>query len=353
MKTNTSIAKLVALVTLIATIITSPAMALEGFGKLTVIHIPQSAWTIVAAKKGWLQEAYAKYNLKVDLVDPGTSVTAGQEAALLANGELHFASRMSYPALIHKTNGIDASIVWLASESDGNRTPIIVLRDSPLESITDLKGKVFSSSRVGCGWSAPTEALNHAGLTLDTDLKKGDVQYVNSNNTTSALLGGKIDATATHIALVGWSNLVIQGVVKVIGRTTAGGPYETAAGRPAYFAMRKFAEQHPELVKVFLETRVKTAKWVQAHPDEAASIVAQDSRIPKYVAKFQIQDPSAFEFIGSEPNYGNAVAAFEKFQAYYKQNGDDILAHQSLSNQEIEQFIDRRFFEGGQYSIYN
>ncbi|AHF93252.1 nitrate ABC transporter substrate-binding protein [Opitutaceae bacterium TAV5] len=350
-RTAATLAAMTALASLVATTTASAAPK-----KLDVINIPLNSWTSIAAKKGWLQQEYAKYGTRVSLLDQGTAAVAGQEAALLARGDLHFASRMSYPALIHKSNGLDALIIWQSEQSDIYRTPLIALRESPLESIADLKGKNFGGSRVGCGWSSPYEALRDNGLPLDTPVKRGEVRFTtisSSTGLTSALLGGKIDFTATHIALGGWANLVTQGVIKVIGRSPADGEYVKGAGRPAFFALTRFANEYPELVKAFLDVRARTTKWIVENPDEAASIIARETRVPRYVAKFMITDASAFDFMAGEPSYETAVASIKSFQKWYKENDDDILAKQSLSDAQIEAFVDKRFFKGGEFSIYN
>lgn len=342
-----------AFATAVTTVSAAPS---PGSGPVPVVKIPLASWTVVAAKKGWLQEEYAKHGSKIQIVDPGTSALSGQEAALLDRGDLHFASRMMYPATVHKANGIDASIVWMSSRSDKYRTPVIALKDSPLQTLADLKGKTLGSSRVGCGWTSPFEALEKAGVPLDTNTRKGAVRYTNiSSGTTnvSALLAGKIDATGTHIALTHFASLVTQGHVKVIGRSPDDGVYVNAAGRPSFFAMRAFAEKHPELVQSFLKVRQKAVAWIQQNPDEAANIIARETRVPVYIAKFQITDPSTFDFMDGEPNAEVAAGAIRTFQKWYKDHGDDILATRSLTDQQIDAFVDRRFFKGGSHSVYN
>lgn len=330
----------------------SPASAASP---LPVVNVPQNSWTIVAARLGWLQEAYAKLGSGVKLVDPGTTALVGAEASLLDRGDLHFAFRMIYPALVHKANGLDARIVWLSSRSDPYKTPIITLKDSPLQTAADLKGKSFASARVGCGWSAPYETLLKAGVPLDSELKKGAVRYTNvssANANVSALLAGQVDATATHVAIPQWASGVTQGLYKVIARTPEDSVYVNHAGRTAIFALSEFAEAHPAHVKVFLETRERTLAWIRANQDQAAAIVARDTRVPVYVARFSLFDAAGYDLLGGEPSYDAAVASLRTFQAWYRQNGDDVLAKHHLSDAAIASFVDRRFFQGGAFSPY-
>lgn len=57
--------------------------------------------------------------------------------------------------------------------------------------------------------------------------------------------------------------------------------------------------------------------------------------------------------MAGEPNAERARNAIKAFQAWYIEHGDDILTERRLSDEQVNAFIDGRFFAGGQYSIYN
>jgi ABC-type nitrate/sulfonate/bicarbonate transport system substrate-binding protein len=262
---------------------------------------------------------------------------------------------MIYPATVQKANGIDASIVWLSGQSSPARTPVLALKSSSAETVADLDGKNFGSSRVSCGWSSPTEIFDKAGVPLDTKNDQGRVRFTNISNPVAgnaALLSGRIDATATHVALPDVAALLKTGEVKTIGNSPDDGVYVNAAGRVAYFVMREFVQQHPEHIRSFLRVRERTVAWINANVDEAAKIVARDTRVPVDIARFGIEDASEFQYMKGEPSASVAVNAIETFQAWYIDHGDDILKSRHLTNEQIEAFVDRRFFSGGEYSIY-
>jgi sulfonate transport system substrate-binding protein len=324
---------------------------------LKVINLPLAAWTTVGLKKEFLKEEFAKIGTnEIRLLNPGTSELSGAEAAMLDRGGLAIAQRMMYPAAVHRANGLDAVIVWQSTASDENRTPILALKDSPIEKLTDLAGLALGSSRVGCGWTSPTEALDTAGVPLTTRIRAGAVRHetiTSSATVSAALLSGRISATATHTALPSSAALVTTGQVKVIGRSPKDGVYVNAAGRVSYFAMREFVDKYPAAVKAFLIAHERTKRWIKDNPDEAAAIIAKELRMPVAIAKFGITDPSSFEFMDGEHNAANAVQAIKTFQTYYIEHGDEILRDRRLSDDKIEAFVDKRFFEGGDYSIYN
>lgn len=322
---------------------------------LPVVRLPLTHWTAVAEQQGWLADAFGPLGTRAELVEQGTSAAAGSEAAQLDRGRLHFASRMMYPATVHKINGIDADIVWMSGPSNLHKLPIIALRDSPLRSILDLEGKVLGTTRVSCGWTSPFEALEVCGTPLDTETRRGRVRFQNFTGSaalTAALLAGRIDATATHVALGGWAALYARGDVKVIGRSVENGVYLNDAGRISYFAMEGFAQQHPEHVRAFLRVRLKAVAWIQRQPELAAAIVARALRLPLEIARFQIVDASAIEYMDGEPDAVRARQAIRNFQKWYRDHGDDILARRTLSDAQIEAFVDGRFFRGGAFSIY-
>lgn len=337
---------------MLATLAATAARAQEP---LASINLPIEGWTVVAEAKGFFKEEYDKLGTKVKLVDPGTQQLVGAEAAMLDRGGLAIAQRMVYPATVQKANGIDASVVWLSEPSSPARTPILALKSSSVQSVADLADKNFGSSRISCGWSSPTEILQKANLPLDTKNERGKVRFTNISNPVAgnaALLSGRIDASATHVALPDVAALVKTGEVKVIGNSPADGVYINAAGRVSYFAMRAFAEKHPSQVQAFLRARLRTIAWIKDNVDEAARIVAKETRIPVDIARIGIVDPSQFQYMAGEPSADVAANAIKTFQQWYIDHDDDILKSRHLSDQQIDAFVDKRFFQGGEYSIY-
>ncbi|MGQ4273882.1 ABC transporter substrate-binding protein [Terrihabitans sp. B22-R8] len=333
----------------------APAAAAEP---LPYINLQVRPWTVVAQRKGFLKEEFDKVGIpKVNLIASGTAELVGAESAALDKGSIAIAQRMIYPATVHKANGLDAVIVWESEPSNGFRTPILArANDTSINSVQDLEGKKFASSRISCYFTSPFEILNKAGLPLDSRLKPGRVRYQSIDNTAAtnaALLSGAIDATAAHLAVNNAAALWLSGSVKVVGRSPDDGVYVNGAGRVSYFAMRDFVNEYPEAVKAFLIAHERTKDWIHQNIDEASEIIAEGTRVPVNIAKFQITDPSSYEFMAGERDADKARKGIKEFQAWYIENGDDILTDRRLSDEQIDQFVDGRFFAGGEYSIYN
>lgn len=324
---------------------------------LPFINLQLRPWTVVAEKRGILKEEYDKIGIpRVNLIASGAAELIGAESAAVDNGAIAVAQRMVYPATVHKANGLDAVIVWLSEPSDQYRTPILArANNTAINSVEDLDGKNFASSRISCYFTSPFEILNKAGLPLDSRLKKGRVRYQSIDNSAAvnaALLSGAIDATAAHLAVNNAAALWLSGEVKAVGRSPDDGVYVKGAGRVSYFAKREFVDEYPEAIRAFLIAHERTKKWIHENIDEAAEIIAEGTRVPVEIAKFQITDPSTYEFMVGEHDADAARKNIKEFQAWYIANGDDILVERGLSEQQIDEFVDGRFFAGGEYSIY-
>ncbi len=324
---------------------------------LEFINLQLRPWTVVAEKQGILKEEFDKIGVhEVNLIASGTAELVGAESAALNKGAIAIAQRMIYPATVHRANGLDAVIIWESEPSDEYRTPILAgVNNDEINSIEDLDGKNFASSRISCYFTSPFEQLTKAGLPLDSRLEKGRVRYQSMDNpaaVNAALLSGAIDATAAHLAVNTTAALYLSGAVKVVSRSPNDGVYVNGAGRVSYFAMRDFVDAYPEAVRAFLIAHERAKEWIAANVDEAAEIIAEGTRVPVEIAKFQITDPSSFEFMKGESDADKARAGIKEFQAWYVANGDDILTEKALSGEQIDQFVDGRFFQGGAYSIY-
>lgn len=335
----------------------SPALPAAAAEPLTFINLPLTPWSVVARDKGIFAEEFGKIGVKeVNLIASGAAELSGAESAGLNRGSIAIAQRMLYPATAHKANGLDAVVVWVSEPSNKYRTPLLARADNKeINSIADMEGKVYGSNRVGCSYTSVYESFEKAGLPLDTKTRVGKIRYEaveNNGARNAALLSGAVDGLATHIGNNSGAALYLSGKVKIVGRTVENGVYENGAGRVSFFAMRDFANTYPEAVKAFLVSYRRATAWIQANVDEASEIIAKGTRVPVEVARFQIVDPSGYEFIAGDTNADNVRKAIDQFQAWYIEHGDDVFTDRRLSEQQIAEFVDGKFFKGGQYSIY-
>ncbi|GLK78250.1 hypothetical protein GCM10008171_35040 [Methylopila jiangsuensis] len=325
---------------------------------LKAINLQLTPWTVVAREKGFFKQEFDRIGVtNVNLIASGAADLLGAEAAAVGGGAIAIAQRMIYPATVHRANGLDGVIIWASEPSNRYRAPILARADNDaIQTVKDLDGKKFGSSRISCYWSSPFEILQKEGLPFDSREKEGRVRYTSIDNSAvaiSAVLSGASDATTAHLAAGAFVGPWLSGKLKVVGRSPDDGVYVNNAGRVTYFARRDFVNKYPQVVKAFLAARERTREWVGDHVDEAAEIIARETRVPLEAAKFQISHAGEWEFMAGEPNAQRAREAIKTFQAWYVEHGDDILNERRLTSEQVDAFVDGRFFVGGDYSIYN
>ncbi|MDR0762637.1 MAG: ABC transporter substrate-binding protein [Campylobacteraceae bacterium] len=327
---------------------------------LPEINLQKSPWTVIALEKGFFKNEFDRVGTKkVTLIAQGAAELLGAESAAVGSGKgdkLAIAQRMVYPSTIHRINGLNTVIIWISEPSNRYRTPVLVATDnSKINNLKDLEGKNFGSSRISCYWSSPFESLNKAGIPFDSRLKKGKVRHENIDNSNiaiQAVIAGKTDATAAHLAAPAFTGSWLSGKLKVIDRPADDGVYVNYAGRVTYVANKVIADKYPQVIKAFLAAREKTREWTTDHPNEAAAIISKELRVPTEVALFQITHLGQWEFMGGEASAQEARKSIKEFLRYYIANGDDILTQKSLTDKEVDEFIDGKFFAGGSHSIY-
>ena len=323
-------------------------------GKRRVVKIQLNEATAVGAQKGWFKEEFDKLNADVQFVNVAAIGISGAEASMLDRGDLHITSRMAYPALQHKVNGLDAVVIWMGQNPNPRRAVTFVLADSPIKSVDDLSGKSFGSSLIGCPYYAGREAIKAKGHDVDTEFQKGDIRFVNITGVagTAAFLSGKLDAYGTHPAIASVASLYTSNQVREITTAVPNGIYVTAGGRSMYFAMRKWSQENPDLVQAFLKVLDKTQRWIIAdHYDEAAAIASRETREPKHVALYDLKNESRIVISSGQNDYDDAVQSIEKFQNWAISVKDPFYTKHHLTDKQIEAFVDKRFFKGGEYFV--
>lgn len=324
---------------------------------LPSINLQLTPWTVVARAKGIFKEEFGRIGTRdVNLIASGGADLIGAETAAVNKGAIAIAQRMIYPATVHRANGLDGVIIWASETSNRYRAPLLARADNDsISKIADFDGKKFASSRISCYWSSPFEALTAAGLPLDSRQKKGRVRYESIDNASvaiAAVISGATDGTTAHLAAGNATGAWLSGKLKVVAHSPDDGVYVNHAGRVTYFARREFVDKYPDVVKAFLQSRERTMAWVLDHVDEAAQIIAKETRVPIEVAKFQITHAGQWEFMAGEPNAARARNSIKTFVNWYIAQGDDILGERRLSDAQIDAFVDGRFFVGGSHSIY-
>lgn len=346
-----------------STVAVADELAARGSGiaptipsRTRLVHIPLQETTAIAAQKGWLQEEFAKYNAKTDLV-LSTSYSGATVAALLDRGDLHFVTLMMNMSLQYRAQGFDTVVIWGSGVVNPRRAQTIVLKESDIQSVPQLKGQTVAASVLSCPYYASMEALRSQGVTVDTDLQKGDSRFINISGAaaTSAFLAGRFQGFALHPASSTTASLFIQDQIRTLTTAIPDGIYVNSGGRSMQFASRPWVNENPDLVKAFIAVQDRVVRWLAsdngAHFDEAASITSRALRIPKSVALFALRDKSETAWNFGETEANILIENMKKFQKYQLSVKDPTFTKANLTDRQIEALVDRRFFSGGEYFV--
>ncbi|MBD2679803.1 aliphatic sulfonate ABC transporter substrate-binding protein [Nostoc paludosum FACHB-159] len=235
----------------------------------------------VMRKLGTLEKSLAAKNFTVKWLE----FAAGPQALEALNaGSLDIAATAESPPIFAQAAG--TPLVYVTSTAfNGKGVSFLVPANSPIKTVADFKGKRVSFQKASIAHYVLLKALQKEGLKL-TDVKSVFLPPPDAN---VAFSQGGIDVWVT------WEPYITRAVQKNIGRVLRDGQGLQDLGG-FYSTSRKFAKEHPEVLKIFLEELLKADEWSQKNPDKLAELVSPDVGIDIPTLK-QIQAKSAYGLI--------------------------------------------------------
>lgn len=158
----------------------------------------------------------------------------------------------------------------------------LVREDSPIQSLNDIVGKkvAMSSTTAPCIDGYLKYYLQQNNLPQNVNW----VTLPNPGQQEQALKQGLIDVTTSHPPYAGVA--LKQGGVRQIG-TSYDIVKTPAAGLSVRGFSEKFIQEHPDVVRGFTKALAKVRPWINAHPKEAAEIIAKRNNLnPEDVSAF-------------------------------------------------------------------
>ena len=234
------------------------ALPLQAAEKLTVMLDwfvnPDHGPLIVAQEKGYFAEA----GLEVELIAPADP---NDPPKLVAAGKADLA--VSYQPQLHVQVGEGLPLVRIGTLVATPLNSLVVLKDGPIKSIADLKGRKVGYSVGGFEDALLAAMLAKHGLSLD------DVTLVNVNFSLSpAVISGEVAAV---IGAFRNFELHQMDLVKHPGRAF----YVEEEGVPAYdeliLVANKASLAKPELM-AFLSAVERATQYIVNHPQESWDI---------------------------------------------------------------------------------
>jgi len=279
-----------------------------------------SPTSLVLKKFGWLEEALAPAGIGVTW-----TLSQGSNRALeyLSADSVDFGSTAGLAAVLSRANGNQVHSVYVYSRPEW--TALVVGQNSPITSVTELKGKKIAATKGTDPYLFLLRALQVHGL------DKNDVEIVHLQHADgrAALESGHVDAWAgldPHMAVS-----ELQAGSRLLYRNVEFNTYGFLN------VSERFAESSPELIEPVIAAYERARQWILEHPEEAAQLQSEEAGIALDVARLQL---SRTDFtnpvIGEEHHAALAAAAPILVQEYLVRRGTDV-------GQVVSDLIDSRF----------
>jgi sulfonate transport system substrate-binding protein len=268
---------------------TTTANEKKGKNKnLTVnIGIQQSLGPLLIAKeKGWFEEEFAKVGVKVNW----TIFQSGPpHFEAMATNRLDFGSVGNSPVV----SGQAANIQFkeIANVSDGLKgNAILVPKDSPIQTLNDLKGKKIAVAKGSSGFNVLYRALEKAGL------KPDDVKIIQfqPDEAQPAFETGAVDAWSI------WEPFVSLQTLKKNARVLADGKSLNVYSPGFVIARTEFTKEHPDLVVRFLKVFEKAHLFEKENRKDAIDLYANAKKIDKDVVRKVLENNESLNLPISE-----------------------------------------------------
>ncbi|SHG75552.1 putative hydroxymethylpyrimidine transport system substrate-binding protein [Kaistia soli DSM 19436] len=269
-----------------------PAMAAD---KLTVLldwfvnpdHAP-----LVIAKEGGF---FARHDLDVDLIAPAD---ASAPPRLVAAGQADIAVSYQPDLMLQVKEGLPLVRIGTLVETPLNC--LIVLKDGPIKTLADLKGKKVGYSVASLQDAYIGAILGSAGLTAK------DVEMVNVNfNLTTALMSGQVDAVIDGYRNFELTQLAIEGKPGIAFFPEEHGvpPYDELV-----YVTRKDLATDPRMARFIAAVEEATifltnhpdeglALFLKAHPDldDKLNRTAYADTLPRFAKRPAALDPGRYD----------------------------------------------------------
>jgi sulfonate transport system substrate-binding protein len=305
-------------------ILPAAVRAAEALKELRLDYAYYSPSSLVLRRFGWLEDDLKKDGIAVKWV-----FSAGSNRALeyLNGNSIDIGSSAGLAALLAKANGNPITTPYIFSRPEW--TALVVAKDSPIQSLKDLKGKKIAATKGTDPYLFLLRALKTVGL------KRSDIEHVALQHADgrAALEQGRVDAWAGLDPIMASAEL--DSGARLLYRNVAFNTYGFLNVRQDFLAA------HPAEVKHVISAYERARLWILANTTEAAKIVSEEAKVSLKVALLQIKLRT--DLSNPQPSTEHVKA----LQAAAPILLDEALVRPGTDlNQAIASLVDTRFANG-------
>ena len=248
------------------------AQAGAPLAELRLDYAWYSPTSLVLKRFGWLEEDFRKDGTKVSW-----TLSAGSNRALeyLNANSIDIGSSAGLAALLAKANGVPIRTPYIFSRPEW--TALVVPKDSPIKSLSDLKGRKIAATKGTDPYLFLLRSLQTVGL------KKSDIEHVPLQHADglAALRAGQVDAWAGLDPLMASAEL--DSGARLLYRNVAFNTYGFLNVREDFLARR------PAEVHRVIAGYERARQWTLANTTEAAKILSEEAKVSLQVALLQLK----------------------------------------------------------------
>jgi sulfonate transport system substrate-binding protein len=237
--------------------------------------------SLVLKQQGLLEKALAPQGIAVKWV---FSQGSNRSLEYLNGGSTDFASTAGLAAVLSRANGAPINTVYVASRPEW--TALVVPKDSPVQSLADLKGKKVAATKGTDPFLFLLQSLQQAGL----DKNAVEIVHLQHPDGRVALERGDVQAWAGLDPLMAASEL--QAGSRLLYRNRDFNSYSVLS------VTENFAKEQPELIQQVIAAYEQARQWAIANPDALAQLLADEAKLPLEVARLQL---SRTDFSNPQP----------------------------------------------------
>jgi sulfonate transport system substrate-binding protein len=247
--------------------------------ELSVDYSYYNPLSLVLKRFNWLEDEFKADHVRIRRVfSPGSDLALKN----LQADSVNIASSAILSSVWSRAGGTPIKVVYIFTRAEWES--IVVPRDSPINSVTALKGKRIAAAPGTDPYFFLLRALREAGL------HKDDVVIVPMSHAQgrAALEKSTVDAWAGGVPYSAESQL--ENGFRVIYRNAL------FNSDGVLNVTEAFAGKYPEAVLRVIKVYEKARKWALRHPDDLEVIYSEEAKIPLPISrlvlsKFDFSDP--------------------------------------------------------------
>jgi len=235
--------------------------------------------SMVLKDKGLLEKEFEKDGIAIVWVQ-----TLGSNKALefLNAGSIDFGSTAGSAALLGKINGNPIKSIYVFSRPEW--TALVTRKDTPIQKITDLRGKRVAVTRGTDPHIFLVRALLSVGMS-EKDIVPVLLQHPDGK---TALIRGDVDAWAGLDPMMAAAQ--VEDSARLFYRNKDANTYGILNSR------EEFLNQHPDLTRRVLSVYEDARKYCLGHYDDEKRVFMNVTKLPEPVVDIQLKERTELTF---------------------------------------------------------